>query len=49
MTFTEFYDALIAQGCNYHNADNIVGRIMDDLDLYEWDATVPAEIVALHL
>ena len=41
MTWQEYYNELIESGCNDHNADNIIGHLMDLYESWDWDAEMP--------
>ena len=43
MTWQEYWEALVEKGCNEHNADNIVGDLMDLYEDWEWDNPIPFE------
>ena len=44
MTWQNYLDLLMAQGSSFDNAQNVVGRLMDLYESYDWDATLPFEV-----
>lgn len=43
MTWEQYLDLLISQGCNEHNAMNVIGRLMDFYESYDWECMLPFE------
>lgn len=43
MSWSEYYESLIAAGATPECADNTVGHLMDLYESYDWDAQIPFE------
>lgn len=44
MTWSEYFDLLVSQGCNEDNALNVIGRKMDIFEDYDWNNEVPFKV-----
>ena len=44
MTWNEYLEMLMKQGSSFDLAMNVVGRLMDLYESYEWDDIVPFEV-----
>lgn len=41
MTWRQYLDLLMKQGCSFENVQNVVGHLMDLYEDWEWDNTIP--------
>ena len=48
MTFRTFHARLCQICSNMAFADSIVGNIMDEMEIWEWDAIVPDKYIKIH-